>query len=175
MGPTWDNELSVPAVREHPGTGRSEGIDMSESRSVFRPARVSEYVDWLRGYLAGGGEITHAYDYRLNGFLVACRDFSTGGECGVNAAQIVVPAGVRHTGGDLGHNSLYFMDGFTERGHGFVPIFADPEFDALPGVAEAREAEEARHVAFERQMRQHEAEAAAAALTSDLSAYRSRR
>lgn len=147
---------------------------MEQSTETFRLARVSEYVDWLRGHLAGGGQITHAYDYPIAraDFLLARSDFTTGGECGTDAAQIVVPAGVRHLGGDLGHNNLFFMDGFTCTGRAIVPVYADPEFDALPGVREARDLAKAERVGFERRMRQRQEESATRARTSDLSAYR---
>lgn len=105
----------------------------------LRSARLDEYVAWLRNHLASGGHITHAYDYPFEriGFLVAQAHFTTDGECGSNAASVIALPGVRRLGGALGHNQIYFMDGATCEG-GRVPIFADPAFDALPGVPEAR-------------------------------------
>lgn len=106
---------------------------------AFAPAPLDLYIEWLRGHVANGGRITHAYDYPFSrwGFLTAKRHFTTDGECGSQAVAIIAPSGVRHLGGNLGHNKLYFMDGFEQRG-GLVPVYADPEFDALPGVADAR-------------------------------------
>lgn len=55
--------------------------------------------------------------------------------------HIIVPAGIRHAGGGLGHNQLYFIDGPEQQGR-TVPVFSDPQFEALPGVPEfVREAE----------------------------------
>lgn len=107
--------------------------------TIFRPASVDQYVTWLEGYLEAGGRITHAYDYPIArpSFLVAVANFTTGGECGSRSRQIIVPQNVQHLGGDLGHNTLYFMDGFRVVGH-FVPVYNDPEFDRLPGVPQAR-------------------------------------
>lgn len=105
----------------------------------LRFARLEEYVAWLRDHLASGGRITHAYDYPFEriGFLVAQAHFTTDGECGTNAVSVIALPGVRRLGGSLGHNKIYFMDGAMCEGD-WVPIFADPEFDGLPGVAGAR-------------------------------------
>lgn len=140
--------------------------------STFRQATIGEYIDWLRGHLAQGGQITHVYDYPLPGFLTAQRDFTTGGECGTDSRQIVVPANVRHRGGDLGHNNLFFMDGFTCAGLAIVPVYADPEFNAVPGIDDARSREAKRDTEFERRIQRRLTESAARARHSDLGAYR---
>lgn len=105
--------------------------------SALRPATLDEYLTWLRAWLDAGNQPTHAYNYPWSRqtWLTASRDFTLGGECGANAVHIVVPAGIRHAGGGLGHNQLYFADGPEQRG-GVVPVFADPQFEALPGVPE---------------------------------------
>lgn len=103
--------------------------------SALRPATLDEYLTWLRAWLDAGHQPTHAYDYPWSrqAWLTASRDFTLGGECGANAVHIIVPAGIRHAGGGLGHNQLYFIDGPEQRGH-TVPVFSDPPFETLPGV-----------------------------------------
>lgn len=123
----------------------------------FRPAEVAEYVAWLEGHLADGGTYTHVHNYPApcKEFLVALADFTTGGEAGSRARRIIVPQGVHHIGGPLGHNTLYLMDGFcaqTRAGAPIVPIFADAAFDHLPGVQEAREAQAAKDDAARAEM-----------------------
>ncbi|MGW8954663.1 hypothetical protein [Streptomyces sp. NPDC055709] len=132
--------------------------------TAFRPSTVNEYVLWLKQWLDAGNSPTHYYDYPMSRDLswqVAVRDFTTGGECGADAVRIVVPPGIRHIGGGLGDNQLYFMDGPSHGGGVFlVPVFSDPEFLLLPGIrdfieSKAAEAREARHE-FEARHRQRE-------------------
>lgn len=142
--------------------------------TVFRPCTVSEYAAWLKAWTEAGGQPTHYYDYpfQRQTWLTAQRDFTTGGECGANAVQILVPAGVSYEGGPLGHNELYFMEGATQRG-GLVPVFADPVFatlaDSMPAFI-ARKQEEDR--AFERQIEDAEAAAERAMSRSDVGRWR---
>jgi hypothetical protein len=97
--------------------------------TTFRPSTLAEYTAWLRQWLAQGNQPTHFYDYPFarQSWITAERDFTTGGECGVDAASIIVPEGVQHLGGALGHNVLYLMEGPALRGH-IVPVFSDPSF-----------------------------------------------
>ncbi|MFD6334895.1 hypothetical protein ACFWGI_35705 [Streptomyces niveus] len=105
--------------------------------SAFREATIGEYVDWLKSWIAAGNEPTHYYDYPFARWtwLTAVRDFETGGECGAQSVNIIVPPGIRHRNGDLGHNKLYLLDGPVLRGTS-VPIFSNPTFATLPGIAE---------------------------------------
>lgn len=127
---------------------------------AFRPATVTEYVTWLQSHLAAGGRITHAYDYPMarQQFVTATRDFVTDGECGAQALSIVVPTGVRHLGGRLGHNNLYVIDEGKASDPNLVPVFSDHEFDGLPGVAAAREADAAERAAREHEILRQERE-----------------
>jgi hypothetical protein len=78
-------------------------------------------------------------------------DFTTGGECGAAAAQIIVPPGIHHAGGARGHNALYQAGTeATLAGHA-VPVFSDPEFTALPGVPDFILAKRAEALAADRQ------------------------
>lgn len=123
-------------------------VDYRATPGAFEALRRDRYVAWLRAYLADGGKITDVYDYPYPGeirFLLAIRDFTTDGETGSAARAILVPPGVRHLGGALGHCKLYFE---ADASSGplaksavpetlWVPAFSNPEFEELPGYAEA--------------------------------------
>lgn len=131
------------------------------SRAVFRTAAVDDYVEWLTRWLAAGNQPTHYYEYPFNNrsWLVALKDFTTGGECGSAAVQIVAPPGIRHAGGDLGHNNLYFQEGPDQRGD-WVPIYSDPAFAGL-GLAKFIDAEQEkyRRLTAERESRRRQRDA----------------
>lgn len=94
----------------------------------LREARPSEYVAWLRGHLEQGGDVSHVYDYPFAraGFYVALDNIKDlpPGLCGSLSLQIIVPRGLTVEYEDLGHCTLYFMDGFRLVGH-WVPIYSD--------------------------------------------------
>lgn len=121
----------------------------SGSAGKFRPAKISEYTAWLSRYVADGGTITHAYDYpwSRSGMLIAVAGFRLRGECGARSAQIICPAGIGWSG-PMGHCTVYEMDGFRLRG-GFVPVYSDPAFDAIPGVKAKRSEAAYAHARFE--------------------------
>jgi hypothetical protein len=103
--------------------------------STFRGAYLREYLTWLRGYAALGKQPTHHHDYpwaRQN-FLFARKDFTLGGECGSTSRSIVVKKGVRHLGGELGHNTLFFLEDSSVVGQ-YVPLFGDYGFQNIPGL-----------------------------------------
>jgi hypothetical protein len=110
-------------------------------RSVTRGATVEEYADWLRGFMVAGGEPTHFYDYPFDrwDFEYAMHHFATCGERGARSRHIIVPVGVQHLGGDLGHNTIFFADGYRPVGS-VVPVFTDPVFDAMWAAAGGGEA-----------------------------------
>jgi hypothetical protein len=139
---------------------------------AFEPGPLDWYVAWLRGYLKRGGRITHVYDhpYSRARFVRATRDFTTGDECGADARSILVPSGVQHLGGRIGHCNLYFEDGYGQKGI-LVPAYSDPPFADLPGYAEVAAKAHAQHEAYEEKHREREARRRGQARTSDLSAY----
>lgn len=139
---------------------------------MFRKALIGEYVSWLSGYLAGGGEATHCYDYPWSraDFLVASADFQLGGECGSSARPIIVEPGARWLGGQRGHNNLYRLSDFEHLG-GWVPVYSDPAFDALPGIAEFRRREQAKDAAAEAERQKYAEAARKMQESSDLSRY----
>lgn len=146
---------------------------------AFGTLPLDRYIAWLRAYLAADGQVTHVYDYPYPGerFLLAARDFTTGGECGALSREILVPPGVRHLGGDLGHCHLYFeADGSSPpRAESlvtpFVPAYSDPGFRELPGYAEAAQRALEARARDEQRERARQAEAEVHARTSDLSAH----
>lgn len=140
--------------------------------SALRYASLGEYIDFLRVYFASGGSASHYYDYPFaqHKFLIATRDFRTGGECGSLSQQIIVPAGIRHIGGDLGHNTLYLFDGPVVVG-GFVPVYSDAAFGQFPQTQAAYERDRANEARWLEEKRQREAERQRRAAGSDLAPF----
>lgn len=137
--------------------------------TALRPATLDEYLIWLRSWIDAGHAPTHAYDYpwARQDWFTATRDFRLGGECGVDAVRILVQPGLRHTGGSLGHNQLYFADGPEQRGC-VVPVFSDPAFGMLPGVREFVTAKRAEEAAWRQEAEDREAARQRAAASSDV-------
>lgn len=133
------------------------------------PLSVHEYAVWLREHMAQGGTITHAYDYPYervaDRMFRAVRDFRTGGECGAAAVHVLPSRGVRHLGGDLGHNVIFSLDGTSGW---MVAVYADAVFDGIPGVREARDAQARSDQEFRARMRAREAEQERLAYGSDV-------
>lgn len=154
------------------GVADHEGIDMQQD--IFVRASATDYIAWLRGYLAAGGTITHAYDYEFAraDFLVAHADFTIGGECGADARPIITASRDHFRGGELGHNKIYILDGYEIVARlPWVPVYTDPAFADVPGYDEAVEAEAARERAHAARERAREAERDAMRETSDLSRF----
>lgn len=137
--------------------------------STMKPLELITYAVWLREHVAQGGVITHAYDYpyanNADTMFSATKNFRTGGECGASAVHILPLPGVWHLGGDLGHNVIFPLDGGTCR---FVPVYDDPVFDHIPGVAEVREREERKSREFWARIRAREEAQEARARYSDV-------
>lgn len=165
-GSQWgdDATLTLPSGKTITGTemrrwAETEPEDMPTSKdtprmTAFREATLDEYAAWLRAWLAAGNQPTHYYDrpFGRERWLTAERDFTTGGECGARSVHIIVPAGVEHVSGGLGHNNLYYMDGPRQVGRN-VPIFNDPVLRALSDVIPAFiEAEKVKKNAWRREM-----------------------
>ncbi|MDO8508021.1 MAG: hypothetical protein Q7S53_05665 [bacterium] len=91
-------------------------------------ASIGEYRDWLEGFRKNGGEVTHHYTYPFSrqqrDFFVAKADFPATPRYGADSINIIVPEGVNFLGGNIGHSTLYFMDGYRMIGH-FAPSFSD--------------------------------------------------
>lgn len=114
------------AAREAEMLALMERVEQEVMPKV-RPARTSEYVAWLRGYLEQGGNITNVYDYpfRRPEFQMALDNVTLPpGLCGSMSLQIIVPRGLTVEYEGLGHCTLYFMDGFRLVGH-WVPAYSD--------------------------------------------------
>jgi len=137
--------------------------------SALRPADLDEYLTWLRAWINKGNQPTHSYDYPWSRqvWLTATRDFTLGDECGARAVRIIVPAGLRYVSGGLGHNQLYFLDGPKQIGY-TIPVFSDPQFQVLPGVAEFIREERRKHSAMMGEIEAYRAASERAALGSDV-------
>lgn len=114
--------------------------------SIFRAATVGDYIEWFEAWSPHSLADTDYYDYPFNRrrWLYALGDFTMLGECGAFSVDIIVPAGVRPSG-DQGHNRLFRAKGEGRRPYS-VPVFSDPEFLRLPGMAEWIEERRAQDV-----------------------------
>ncbi|WP_028478815.1 hypothetical protein [Nocardia sp. CNY236] len=141
-----------------------------KNANAFRYADRADYLTWLNRWLRTGNQPTHFYDYPFARWtwLVAERDFTTGGELGSRAVSILVPNGIAHVGGELGHNGLFFMDGPDLKGLGVVPIFNDPEFAKVEGKNHFIASERAKDEAFEAEMNERSRRAEAASMGGDV-------
>jgi hypothetical protein len=94
----------------------------------MRKAEASDYAMWLTGYLNAGGKVTHQYDYPFKraGFVVATSDFILKPGYGAGAKHILVPRFVKWSG-NLGHDSVYMIDGYQVHGR-WVPTYSDSVF-----------------------------------------------
>jgi hypothetical protein len=84
------------------------------ARPNLRRAEARDYNAWVRGYLERGGTIGHAYDYGLpSSYYIAIRDIEILPPLvGAESVSIIVPEGITVSYNGLGHNALFFMDGF---------------------------------------------------------------
>ena len=137
--------------------------------SKFEPAPLSIYIDWLHQRLSAEVGPTHWYDYSYpqRDFLLATADFTTGGECGVYARSILVPPGIRHLGGALGHNDLYYFDEDAPM-PSIIPVYSNPEFLVLPGIVDFVAAAKQRDRAFWAEQERLRVASNAAMLEGDL-------
>lgn len=123
----WRNHL---ADQEAAALALMDRVE-SEVMPKLRPARTEEYVVWLRGHLEHGGNVTHVYDYpfRRSEFRMALDNVTLPpGLCGAMSLQIIVPRGLTVEYTDLGHCTLYVMDGFRLVGN-WVPAYSDIDLD----------------------------------------------
>lgn len=124
--------------------------DDSPAEGSVQSAHISEYVDWLKGYVKHGGKPTHTYNYPFsrsgfeyiaNGTLVIDSDK----EFGAKSRNVIAARGVRilrtndRAGfNGWGHSRVYSMDKFRTNPGSLVPIYNDPEFDEfrdlMPGA-----------------------------------------
>ena len=90
-------------------------------------ATVKEYADWLEGFLARGGKITHSYGYDMSDRVhIIRRDIDLPGLHGARSLRIIVPKGVKANFSAIGHGALYFMEGYQVAStFSVVPVYAD--------------------------------------------------
>lgn len=108
-------------------------IESVSKQSLFleqncRPAVIDEYKDWLAGFLERGGKITHVYDYpwRRWRWYTVTQNCIVPAFYGSISVSLIVPSGIWVTGDMIGHNNLFWVNGFVSSG--FVPIFSDIKF-----------------------------------------------
>ena len=102
-----------------------------EMNGKTRQATKNDYMKWLKGFLEGGGNVTHVYDYNmpLDKWLVVSEDFEILPLYGSRSNGIIVENNVEVEYGSEGHNNLYFMDGGVSPN--FVPIYSDIVFGEI--------------------------------------------
>jgi hypothetical protein len=119
--------------------GDGERLFKTETMKHLTQAEVTDYVNWLRGYMEAGGTPTHFYDSDMSteGWFKAESDLEMPPMYGASSVSVIVPKGVEverikqnsnaafH---DVGHNNLYFEDGFVSES-GFVPVYRDTTFE----------------------------------------------
>jgi hypothetical protein len=112
----------------------SEALRARVRRQIMpklRPARASEYSSWLQGWVEQGGRISHVYDDPTPKGLYMLLDNIEElppGLCGAFSLRIIVPRGLTLKYDDLGHCSIYFMDGYRFDGTS-VPAYSDTVLD----------------------------------------------
>jgi hypothetical protein len=146
--PTCD-EQRVTSVRTASGTlsaGPHAIAELSTARAhpdTTEPATLGQYLAWLNGYIKRGGKPTHFYDYPIGRLRFR---YAAGGplivdsdrEFGADGRSVIVARGVTaertNPAGPFGgwaHTRLYFMDGYRSNDPGIVPVYSNPEFDAI--------------------------------------------
>lgn len=91
-------------------------------------ADVEEYAHWLYRYMLNGHSPTHYYSHPMprGTFLRATGDLEVFPFCGASALHILVPEYVNVRWVNRGHNTFYYVRGWTHVG-GWVPCYADVE------------------------------------------------
>jgi len=92
-----------------------------------RPAKVSDYAEWLMEYLdLGNSEITHVYKYNMPaGFLVVEKPGAVITPLlGAEAVSIIIPKGIEVEIQALGHICVYSHDAIATH-KGIVPLYDD--------------------------------------------------
>lgn len=91
--------------------------------AASRMATEQDYLAWLEGFTARGGDITHVYDYAFpaRDWRVMQHPVTLRGLYGVLSLSLIIPANITVTVEERGHCNLYFLDGY--RGQGTVPFY----------------------------------------------------
>jgi len=102
---------------------------MREKKKMLRHLRRAsprDYLGWLEGFLARGGEPTHYYDYPMpSEVYVATSALDLYPLYGSAAIQIIAPHGIEVRGElGFGHTNIFEMEGYTARG-GWVPVWVN--------------------------------------------------
>jgi hypothetical protein len=108
--------------------------ERAELLSQCMRADKIDYIKWLTKYIEYGGKPTHFYDYAFNDFYVLTQEHvEIPPLYGGLSLNIIVPEFVELIKAkNIGHNNLYFMKDFTQRGD-FVPVYRDIFTDIMLG------------------------------------------
>ena len=134
-------------IRRH--KRNAQHVEEMIQRQALPHATLNQYLEWLGSYLANGSVPTHYYDYSFTrrtdragfGFVYAAPGAEVvvfGGECGALSRSIIAAPGARVRRAGFSHTDVYCYDeagravfGPSRSGMAVVPVFSDPEFDAV--------------------------------------------
>ncbi|MFW6312224.1 MAG: hypothetical protein ACOC1K_08340 [Nanoarchaeota archaeon] len=90
----------------------------------LKKARHTDYIKWLKGFIQTKGEPTHIYDYNFRNtrWYIAKDNFILASLYGSSALNIIIPENVKYKISNIGHNTVYDMNGYVCYGD-FVPIY----------------------------------------------------
>lgn len=135
----------VPAeVRE---SSEQESRRRERRRALFlfdgnaRAATAMEFADWLTGYLKAGNKITGIFSGDMPEYYIIKQDSEIPELHHEQALRVIVSPGVNMRSSDMGHNAVFFMDGYKmKNAAGTVPLYRDVllemESDMLPRIRE---------------------------------------
>lgn len=99
------------------------------------PAELSEYVEWVAGWIKATGQRPkryYNYEWHDGRARIAYQDFKVDNLCGARAYKVIALPGVKHTAPDgYGHCKVYEMGTYKMFGGGGVAVYADLAFLAL--------------------------------------------
>lgn len=99
-----------------------------EAAPCLASAAPRHYRRWLKGFLALGGKPTHFYDYFMprRDWYIARKSFIIFPLYGAYAVQIIIPPTIEVDENEgLGHNHLFYINGYTVSGSEWVPVFSN--------------------------------------------------
>lgn len=107
----------------------------------FKPATLEQYIEWLTGWRKQGGSHLYYNNFHFTraGFLFVEGSFMLENEKGKRARRIIVGKhGQLESSSGLGHNELYFLDGFRHIEQALsrreIPVYNDRAFRGIPGM-----------------------------------------
>jgi hypothetical protein len=119
-------------------------------------AFLSDYIQWLEGFLRKGGEPTEYIHIPWERFeFMITSTFTPKDEFGARARRVIVSENGRYQPGRIGQNMVYLLSDFSVIGSDpWVPVFANRRFREIPALADFIRAGEAADRELQRKVRQ---------------------